>query len=301
MTDVMAPAPAAPPTPSAPPPGTRTPRSLTVATALWTLASLSVLAVWFAGYVLVVGSAQEQGDQQRLFAKFRAQLSQATAPLGPTAEGSPVALLDAPRGGIGRAVVVEGATSLDLQSGPGHKRDTVLPGQVGVSVLYGRGATFGGPFKHIAALRTGDPIQVTTGQGTFGYTVTGTRHGGDPEPAPLAAGAGRLTLVTVTGTGWRAGWAPTDTTYVDAVLDKAQPTNGRRVAALPAERVLAGSHDAPLPLVLWLEALLVVVVGGVWAWGRWGRWQSWIVVSPVLVAVLVGASRTAAQLLPNLL
>ncbi len=53
--------------------------------------------------------------------------------------------------------------------------------------------------------------------------------------------------------------------------------------------------------MLWLEALVVIVVGGVWAWGRWGRWQSWIVVSPVLVAVLVGTSRTAARLLPNVL
>jgi sortase A len=277
------------------------PRSLVTTTVLWATGSLAFLSLWFIAYVLVIGAAQEHGDQQRLFARLRSQLAQATAPLGPTVEGRPVALLDAPRGGLRGAVVVEGATSRDLQAGPGHRRDTVLPGQQGLCVLYGKGTTFGAPFAKVPDLRIGDPIRVTTGQGTFAYVVTGHRRAGDPQPAPLVSGTGRLTLVTATGTGWRAGWAPTTTGYVDALLEKAAPAGPRRLAALPDERLLVGDQDALLPLVLWLQGLLLVTMAGVWTWRRWGRWQSWVVASPVLVAVLVGASGTAAQVLPNLL
>jgi sortase A len=296
MTDVLTvPRAAAPPAPEP------LPRSLAATTALWALGSLAFLALWFTAYVLIIGAAQERGDQQRLFSRLRSQLAQATAPLGPTVEGRPVALLDAGRGGLRGAVVVEGATSRDLQAGPGHRRDSVLPGQQGISVLYGKGATFGASFAKVPDLRAGDPIRVTTGQGTFTYVVTGQRRAGDPEPSAVAAGAGRLTLVTTTGEGWRAGWAPTTIRYVDALLDKAAPASPRRLAALPDERLMVGEQDALLPLVLWLQALLLVAVTGVWSWRRWGRWQSWVVASPVLVAVLVGASGTAAQVLPNLL
>ena len=275
------------------------PRSLAQVTLAFTLGGLAVLAIWFTGYVLVIGAAQEQGDQQRAFATFRSELSQATAPLGPTQEGRPVAMIQGP--GLHRAVVLEGATSQDLQSGPGHRRDTVLPGQVGVSVLYGKGATFGAPFKHISAMRIGDAMQVTTGQGSFTYLVTGVRHGGDLAPLPPTGTQSRLTLVSTAGSGWRSGWAPTDAVYVDALLDKGVPGTTRRIAPIAAEAVLASSDDALLPLVLWLEALLLVIGGGVWAWARWGRWQSWLVASPALVAVLVATSKAADQLLPNLM
>jgi sortase A len=297
MTDLLSP----PTRAAASPAHVRPERSLALTTALFSLASLAFLAVWFVAYVLVIGAAQEHGDQQRLFARFRSQLSQATAPLGPTSEGKPVALLDAPRGGLRGMVVVEGATSRDLQAGPGHRRDTVLPGQQGLSVLYGKGATFGAPFAHLTDLRVGDPLRVTTGQGVFTYHVTGTRAPGDTLPPSLASGAGRLTMVTQSGSGWRTGWAPTRTTYVDASLDSAAPAGAGRVAAVKAEQLMAGDTSALLPLVLWLEALLLVVVGGVWSWRRWGRWQSWVVASPVLVAVLVLTSGVAAQVMPNLL
>jgi sortase A len=298
MTSLASPPVTAGPAPTEP--GARPRRPLWLTTPLWALASASLLALWFAAYVLVIGAAQEGGDQQRSFARFRSQLSQATAPLGPSGQGRPVALLDVPAAGITRTVVSEGVTSKDLQSGPGHRRDSVLPGQVGTSVLYGRSATFGAPFKHLYRLRAGDVVRVTTGQGSFVYTVTRTRHAGDVDPAPQP-GTGKLTLVSLTGSGWRSGFAPTRTTYVDATLQQAVPSTGRQGQSLVDEQVLSRAHDGLLVLVLWLTGLLVVVVGSVLAWSRWGRWQSWVVASPVLVAVLVGCSRSAAVLLPNLL
>lgn len=56
-----------------------------------------------------------------------------------------------------------------------------------------------------------------------------------------------------------------------------------------------------MPLLLWVQALLVVGCTLGWAQVRWGRWQSWLVGVPVLVAVLWSASTMATQLLPNLL
>jgi sortase A len=66
--------------------------------------------------------------------------------------GTPVALLEIPRLGL-REVIVEGTSSDPMMSGPGHRRDTPLPGQVGTSVIAGWRATYGGPFRSIDQLR----------------------------------------------------------------------------------------------------------------------------------------------------
>jgi LPXTG-site transpeptidase (sortase) family protein len=82
-------------------------------------------------------------------------------------------------------VVFEGTTSGVLQDGPGHRRDTVFPGQEGTSVIMGRQATYGGPFGRLDVLQPGEPFTITTGQGAHTYHVTGVRREGDPQPPPL--------------------------------------------------------------------------------------------------------------------
>ena len=54
-------------------------------------------------------------------------------------------MLDIPAIGIANMVVVEGTSPENLTLGPGHLRDTPLPGQAGISVVFGRRATFGAP------------------------------------------------------------------------------------------------------------------------------------------------------------
>jgi sortase A len=54
-------------------------------------------------------------------------------------------------------------------------------------------------------------------------------------------------------------------------------------------------------VVLWLQGLVLVTLGMVWAWSRWGRWQSWLVGLSLLVGVLWGLSDATMRLLPNLL
>jgi LPXTG-site transpeptidase (sortase) family protein len=214
--------------------------------------------------------------------------------------GAPVAILEIPDLGM-KEVVVEGTTSTVTQSGPGHKRDTVLPGQAGTSVIYGRQAAFGGPFGQFDVLQPGMTILATTGQGVAEYAVIGVRRPGDPVPPALEPGQGRLTLVTAYG----PRFMPTDLLRVDAQLvTPAQPSGPRVLSAAsldPAEQAMAGDPAGLVPLLLWLQLLLVVAVATVWLVIRWGRWQAWLVAAPIVFFAGVMASMSALRLLPNLL
>lgn len=166
-------------------------------------------------------------------------------------------------------------------------------------MIYGRSATFGGPFAHVSALRKGDRLTVTTGQGTFVYAVDGIRRPGDPLPSQLAANGSRLLLETSSG----FGLGPADTVIADATLvgGKVAPTPPGRPSSVPnQEQAMHNDTSVLLPLVLWLQVLVLVGVVVVWAWRRWGLWQAWLLGVPLVIAVLWGASSTALMLLPNL-
>lgn len=268
------------------------------------LVLVCLLAVWLAGFGFVFSRLQEQRSQSVLYAQLREQLSQATAPLGGVIpSGAPVAVLTAAGAGLQSVVVVEGTTAHDLTKGPGHLAGSPLPGQAGVSVVFGRSVAYGAPFAGAPSLRRGDPLVVTTGQGTFHYRVERVRYPGDPLPTLLPAGAGRMTLVTAAGSGWRAGWAPQSTVYVDADLV------GAPASASTASAVVRSKQEAPMQgdasqlvaLVLWLQGGLLLLAGGVWAAGRWGRVPTGVIGAPLTVAVLWGIGDSALQLLPNLL
>lgn len=267
---------------------------------VWSLAAVSFLSAWAVAYTVVIGAAEQHSAQVRLYATFREQLAQGVAPLDIAREGRPVALLHIAGLGLDQ-VVVEGVTSTDLELGPGHRRGTVLPGQSGTSVVYGKAATFGAPFARLAQLHKGDAIMVTTSQGEFTYHVSGFRRAQDPQPKPVVEGTGHLVLVTATGSGALRRFTPHRVLFVDATLSKAAPAARPTVATIAEERVFAADRQALFGLVCWLLGLVAVVIASVWTWGRWGRWQCWVAFSPVVVAVLVGASGPAAGLLPNLL
>jgi sortase A len=270
----------------------------------WVLGCVAALGLWALLYPVFIGTLQEQDAQQQLFARFRAQLAQATAPLGPTGLGKPVALVSVPAAGVRNAVVVEGTSGVELEKGPGHLRSTVLPGQVGTAEVLGRAVTFGAPFAHLGELRPGDPITVTTGQGSFTFRVERLRRPGDPLPVPPTATQSRLVLATASGAGWRTHAAPTTQLYVDALLDGTAtraPATGARVAVPASEQVMGVSTEPLMALVSWLLGLLIAVAGAVWLTNRWGRRRTWLVAVPVLLAVGIGASTAAGQLLPNVL
>ncbi len=258
--------------------------------------------------LMFVSSLQSRAAQRQAFTSFRAELANGTAPTGPTTEagrvlalGTPVAFIEIPSIGL-RQVVGEGTAASELLHGPGHRRDTPLPGQVGTSVLFGRRAAFGGPFSRIAELTKGAEIKVTTGQGAdFTFRVIAVRRDGDPALAAAARGTSRLTLVTAAG----RAFFPEGVLRVDADLEGQAVVGPARLisaSGLPAaERLMAGDTRTLWALALWLQALIALSIGAVWAWHRWGRVQTWIVFLPALLLVGLCVSGEAARLLPNLL
>lgn len=268
--------------------------------------TLALLALGFLIELTLLGGLQHDRNQAQAFAELRIQLADGTAPVGPTDfegrvldAGTPVAILEIPRLDL-TEVVLEGPTARVMMSGPGHQRDSVLPGQVGTAVVLGRRGAFGGPFRDLDELSAGDPIVVTTGQGRHEFTVLGPRRAGDPLRSPPAQGAGRLILVTTDGPIYQ----PTGVLFVDADLTTpAQPRPAQipRGAAPDNEDVASGDSTALLPLLLWGVLLVAAAVGVVWVAHRVGRWQAWIIGFPVLGLFGVLAVDSAAALLPNIL
>ncbi|WP_377271835.1 class E sortase [Peterkaempfera sp. SMS 1(5)a] len=255
---------------------------------------LGVLAFGFAVYVPAFSGIQEAHSQAAFYRTLRHQLEEGVAPIGPTAYGAPVAAVDIPAIGLHNAVVVEGTTSRDLMRGPGHRSDTPLPGQQGVSVLYGRRVTYGGPFGRLPALRAGDRITVTTGQGRATYTVNA--FGDGSHPIADTVHPDRLVLVTAD-----SGWAPDRYLLVGATLDgRPQPDPGGRYGYRDAEHPLAHDQDALAPLQLWALGLCAAAALATFAVLRWHRWTGLLCSLPVLVALTWCVYENAAALLPNL-
>ncbi|MEV6199326.1 class E sortase [Streptomyces sp. NPDC051771] len=271
------------------------------------LCVLAALLIGFAANLTVVGHLQHARDQATAYDELREQLALGTAPVGqttydgrPVAPGDPVALLRIPVLGL-REVVAEGTTSEVLMSGPGHRRDTPLPGQAGTAVLMGRQWGYGSPFNDLHRLPSGARVEVTTGQGEAVYEVVGVRRPGDPtRPAP-GAGEGRLTLVTADG----AAYTPENHLFVDAKLvSDVQPSPPRPLRPgwiTDAEKSLAGDPAAWPKIFLGAQALFLAAVLTVAARRRWGSRQTWIAATPVLIALGVLVSGELTRLLPNLL
>jgi sortase A len=271
------------------------------------LYAFSALMIWAVLYALLFGALQETRSQSVMYAKFRQELAPGTAgavvPIGaPIKPGSPVALLEIPRLGL-RDIVVEGTSSGDLLKGPGHRADSPLPGEQGVSVMYGRAATFGAPFGRLQKLEPGDAITVVDGAGTFQYVVKDVRRAGSPLPQPIGANASRLTLASAAANGWRAILAPSAPLYVDADMQgTAVAEPGGRPSSVPGSEKLMGVDSGALDsLVHWLFLLIVTAAAAAWAFARWGRWQTWIVAAPTVGAALWLVSETAMRVLPNAL
>jgi sortase A len=256
-------------------------------------------------YLYGLSSLSESRAQTTLFKNFDGQLAQATAPIGPTtanaagvavpvAVGAPVAVLNIPQIGLRDVVVVNGTTSRALALGPGHVRDSVLPGQAGVSVIYGKMATFGAPFAHLMRLNRDDRFTVTTGQGTATYQVES--FGTSRNPAP-ADSANRLILETA-----EPSFAPAYAVAVSADLVSApQPTPGGWPPITAQEAAMASdSADSLVPLTLWSQALLIAVVIATVAANRWSRWPTYLCLAPVVIALTWCVYENLACLLPNL-
>lgn len=283
-----------------PPLGRRQQFARTVLVVVCVLSLAAIAELW------IVSRLQHASAQEQARDELRGQLAMGTAPIAPfhsdgspVTDGTPLAYLEIPAIGLSE-VVFEGTRASVLFDGPGHRRDTPLPGQEGVSVVFGRRSTFGGPFGRIADLDPGDEVVVTTGQGRFEFSVIGVRSEGDPIPPPLTAGGARLTLASAGGNLL----VPDGVVRVDAD-SQTQPVGGAAravsAASLPSsEQAMAIDTRTLWALVLWLQLLIGLSVLSVWCWHRWGRIHTWIVFVPTLALVGLHVTEEAARLLPNL-
>jgi sortase A len=280
------------------------------------LTLLAVVILGFVGYLYVLSGVQEARAQTTLYARLQGELAGAVAPTGPVipghpaspaslaaAPGDPVAVLGIPSLGIANMVVVEGSTPENLTLGPGHLRDTPLPGQAGVSVVFGRRATFGGPFGRLPQLRKGALIITTTSQGEARYQVIAVSD--SREPVPFSQIPNQLLLVTADSTIAPAHYVEVEAKFLDAVVaDTGQstpfPESGYFPQVSAAETALGRDSYALIPAMAWAIALAAAALLGSYLAVRWARWPAWIVTIPILVAIIWNLYQALSALLPNL-
>lgn len=254
---------------------------------------LGLFLLGFVGYLYGASGLQENRTQSTLYASLRYQLSQQLAPLAATTPGAPVAILDIPAIGITNMIVVEGTSPENLTLGPGHARDTPLPGEFGVAQIFGRRATFGAPFGRLMQLKRGDAVSVITGQGTARYTVAaaGSSKLLVEDPAP-----NRLLLVSSC-----SAYVPTMYCYIDADLTTTpQQDPGGRPQLTPAEVPLGGDSGALVLTLAWGLALVVVSAAATVGAARWSPLAAYLATAPLVLAVLWNLYQSLAALLPNL-
>jgi len=254
---------------------------------------LAMLVIGFVGYLLGVSGIQEAGAQSRLYTTLAAQLSQDIGPLGPTTPGAPVAVMDIPSIGMRDVVVVEGTSPENLTLGPGHLRNTPLPGQLGLSVIYGRRATFGAPFGRLDRLEPGAQIITITQQGKSVYKVVAI---GDSQHPVKDTKLNRLALLTSSSTEVPSYYLEVDADLVSAVRNGPvqMPVIG------PTEQALAGDSGALVLTMTWGLALALVAVGGSFAAARWSPWPVYLILAPAALAIVWNLYENLAALLPNL-
>ncbi len=271
------------------------------------LFALGLLALLFVTNLLLISQVQYLAAQSRANETFRYELANGTAPVAQVDSegrlleyGTAVAIITVPVIGI-NAIVVEGTDSSVTTQGPAHRRDTVLPGQAGTSVVYGRQSSFGGVFGRLTELVPGDEIKVITGQGESTYSVTSIRQDGDEATNDLGASKGRLTLVSADGLPFTGS----SIVRVEAALigdPKLTPVRAiPNQAILPEEKAMSGNSNAVVPIIFLTQALIFLGIGVLWLSRKWGRTQAWLAGAPILIFLGSLWSNYVIQLLPNLL
>jgi sortase A len=271
------------------------------------LTIVAALLFAFVANVTVLSQVQNLVSQQLLSNEFRQQLAEGTAPVSEgdfddvlLRDGAPVAVIDIPQLDV-HDVIVEGTSGEALKAGPGHRRDTVLPGQQGVSVIMARAAAYGGAFGRIQELAPGDSFTVRTGQGEQVFEVIGVRYAGDPTLPSPKAGESRLILQTARG----VPFMPAGIAYVDARLRSEVQDSGLRQTTSatlpPSHKAMATDTSTMWVLVFALQFLVVAQLAAVWAFRHIGGQKTWVVFVPVGVLAVLYVGNQLTLLLPNLL
>jgi len=267
----------------------------------WLVTTLVALAL----VVYALGPMLQSGDQRKALTEIRGEIGVALGasqslfgggpPAKPVEFGKPVAVLEIPALKV-QQVVIEGASSSETASGPGHVPGTAGLGQPGNAVIAGRNAGYGGPFGALDTLQPGDEIVVATTQGKSVYRVTeaGTRtldEGADYGKTQND----RLTLVT------SASWWPlasAEATVVTAALEgrpfRPTPQNGRA----DAQDGRTGDTTAWAGLVLAFGGFVAAAAGATFLYRRWRPVSTYVITGPVLLTLGALAALALWRLFP---
>jgi sortase A len=229
-----------------------------------------------------------------------------TAPAGPAlVEGESMGRIEIPRVGLD-AYIIEGVSVDDLKSGPGHYPSTPAPGQKGNAAIAGHRTTYGAPFGSIDELEAGDPITVTTQQGTFTYKVTQQDDGSghiivnpnQTEVLDEVPGKNTLTL-----TACHPKYSASERIIVFAELQGEPKPAPARAANAPVAQLsdesLSGKKAPKLPAIMF-----GLVCAAIWiaAWqigNRWRKWPAYFIGSPFFLVALFYFFENFSRLLPS--
>ncbi|RSM38853.1 class E sortase [Amycolatopsis balhimycina DSM 5908] len=267
----------------------------------WLVTTVVALAL----VVYALGPMVQAGDQRAALDGIRGEMDRALGasqsllgappPATPAEFGAPVAVLEVPKLKL-RQVVLEGVSSAETASGPGHVPGTSGPGQPGNSAVVGRFSGYGHPFASLAGLAAGDEVVVATPQGVSVYRVSDVANraldeAGDYGKTP----EDRLTLVTSTS------WWPLSATQATVVTAKLEgrpfrptPQNGRA----DAQDGRTGDGSAWAALALSFGGFVVAAAGATLLYRRWRPVSTYVITAPILLTLAALAAPALWRLFP---
>jgi sortase A len=218
-------------------------------------------------------------------------------------EGEVLGKIEIPKIGLS-AFVIEGVGDDDLHNGPGHYPATPLPGQQGNAAIAGHRTTYGAPFASIDELAPGDPITVTTLQGTFTYAVIRQEDGSghiivSPNAVEVLNEVPGKNLLTLTAC--HPKYSASKRIIVFAELQGAPKPAAPRSADLPKPELngLSGKRAPKLPAVLY-GLLCAAIWIAAWRVGKlWRKWPSYLIGLPVFLVALFFFFENFSRLLPS--
>jgi sortase A len=285
-----------------------------MATGFTWIGAIAVIVILFAAFQVWGTSLLEHHTQTDLAVQFNKDtaaipsddrpygLIPATTPVVRQPAGSVIARIRIPAIAVNQ-YVVEGATTGDLEKGPGHYTGTAVPGQAGNVAIAAHRTTFGAPFGRLDELRPGELILLTTTAGEkLGYSVFQTPRLVSPTDKAFLDdfGDNRLTLTTsnpkYSAVQRLVIVARLVEPSANAITTPVPPT-GPPPGPVPAAQT-TGWNLPQLPLALLIAALLVLLALAYRRPSKDRRLLTILILGPVWIAGLYLLFQALTNVLP---
>ena len=270
--------------------------------------------LWGTGYFTARAQASLEDDFAQAQQDYEAQLGDdpvvtpdTTAPTTPTTP-APLPIPDDGKvvGGINIDKIgvsewfVQGTSRDNLQDGPGHYPETVMPGQLGNAAIAGHRTTYGAPFNRLDEVHVGDEIVISLPNGKYTYKVSQEPFAVKPTDVSVVANTPDAATLTLTTCNPKYSARERLIIKADLVVEVSPPAVDPKDLPAESQPVQAESHEDALEDGLqgeqkslgpaWNWGLLAIVVGMAWWWvyRRWRHPATWALgVVPFLMVLFV--------------